>query len=82
LKINPYGEKNAITGEIVCATIRLRESRDERQFHRDLRQFCRDRLQEFQIPVRISLVENTMHGERFKKNRRENVASSLRKGPA
>jgi long-chain acyl-CoA synthetase len=73
--VSVHGEKNAITGEIVCATIRLRESRDERQFHRELRQFCRDRLQGFQIPVRIRLVENAMHGGRFKKNRRENVPS-------
>jgi len=65
-----YGEKNAIMGQIVCAAIRLRESRDARQFHRELRQFCRQRLQEFQIPVRVALVENALHGERFKKNTR------------
>jgi len=55
---------------IPCAAIRLRQPRDQRQFHREFRQFCRQRLQEFQIPVRIRLVENEMYGERFKKNRR------------
>ena len=74
-EVSVYGEKNAITGQIPCAAIRLREPRDARQFHRELRQFCRHRLQEFQIPVRIRLVEDAMHGERFKKNRRE-IASS------
>ena len=74
-EVSVYGEKNAIMGQIVCAAIRLRESRDARKFHRELRQFCRQRLQEFQIPVRVRLVENALHGERFKKNRRENVAS-------
>jgi long-chain acyl-CoA synthetase len=74
-EVSVYGEKNAIMGQVVCAAIRLRESRDARQFHRELRQFCRQRLQEFQIPVRVRLVENALHGERFKKNRRENVAS-------
>ena len=74
-EVSVYGEKNAIMGQIVCAAIRLRESRDARQFQRDLRQFCRQQLQEFQIPVRIRLVENAMHGQRFKKNRRENVAT-------
>jgi len=74
-EVSVHGERNAITGEIVCATVRLRKSRDERQFHRELRQFCQHRLQRFQIPVRIKLVENAMHGGRFKKNRRENVAS-------
>jgi acyl-CoA synthetase (AMP-forming)/AMP-acid ligase II len=73
-EVSVYGEKNAILGQIVCAAIRLREYRDARQFHRELRQFCRQSLQEFQIPARVRLVENAMHGERFKKNRRENVA--------
>src|SRR5438067_2895276 len=70
-----YGEKNAIVGEIVCAAVRLRKPRDPRDFQRDLRQFCRQRLQEFQIPVRIKLVESALHGQRFKKNRREAATS-------
>jgi long-chain acyl-CoA synthetase len=74
-EVSVYGEKNAITGQIPCAAVRLREPRDARQFHRELRQFCRQRLQQFEIPVRVMLVENAMHGERFKKNRREYAAS-------
>jgi long-chain acyl-CoA synthetase len=74
-EVSIYGEKNAIMGQIPCAAIRLRQPRDARQFHRELRQFCRQRLQEFQIPVRVRLVESAMHGERFKKKRREYLAS-------
>jgi long-chain acyl-CoA synthetase len=74
-EVSVYGEKNAITGQIVCAAIRLRESRDPRHFHRELRQFCRQRLQDFQVPARIRLVDSAMHGGRFKKNRRESVAN-------
>jgi long-chain acyl-CoA synthetase len=74
-EVSVYGEKNAIMGQIVCAAIRLRELRDARQFHRALREFCRQRLQEFQIPARVRIVDTAMHGERFKKNRREHVAS-------
>jgi acyl-CoA synthetase (AMP-forming)/AMP-acid ligase II len=74
-EVSVYGEKNIMVGQIPCATVRLRQPRDPRQFHRELRQFCRQRLQEFQIPVRVRLVENSLHGERFKKNRREYVAS-------
>ncbi len=66
-----YGQRNAIMGQIPCATVRLRRARDPRQFQRDLRKFCRQRLQEFQIPVRVTLVDHVMHGQRFKKNRRE-----------
>src|SRR5437870_5586598 len=74
-EVSVYGEKNAIVGEIVCAAVRLRKPRDARDLQRDLRQFCRQRLQEFQIPVRIKLVESALHGQRFKKNRRETAAS-------
>src|SRR5947207_442630 len=73
-EVSVYGEKNAIMGQIPCAAIRLRQPRDVREFHRELRRFCRHRLQEFQIPVRVRLVESAMHGGRFKKNRREYVA--------
>jgi long-chain acyl-CoA synthetase len=73
-EISVYGEKNAIVGEIACAAVRLREPREARDFQRDLRQFCRQRLQEFQIPVRIKLVESALHGQRFKKNRRKSAA--------
>jgi acyl-coenzyme A synthetase/AMP-(fatty) acid ligase len=74
-EVSVYGEKNAIMGQIPCATIRLRQPRDVREFHSELRRFCRQRLQEFQIPVRVRLVESAMHGGRFKKNRREYVVS-------
>jgi long-chain acyl-CoA synthetase len=74
-EVSVYGEKNAIVGEIVCAAVRLRNARDARDFQRDLRHFCRRRLQEFQVPVRIKLVECALHGERFKKNRRETANS-------
>jgi len=69
-----YGEKNAIVGEIVCAAVRLREARDARDLQRELRQFCRQRLQQFQIPALVKLVESALHGQRFKKNRRETAA--------
>jgi long-chain acyl-CoA synthetase len=73
-EVSVYGEKNAIMGQIPCAAIRLRQPRDVGEFHRDLRRFCRRRLQEFQIPVRVRLIETAMHGQRFKKNRREYVS--------
>jgi long-chain acyl-CoA synthetase len=74
-EVSVYGEKNAIVGQIVCAAVRLREAHDARDFQRELRQFCRQRLQEFQIPARVKLVESALHGQRFKKNRREAATS-------
>ena len=72
-EVSVYGESNAIMGQVPCAAVRLREPGDPREFHRRLRQFCRQRLQDFQIPVRVHLVEGTMHGDRLKKNRREYI---------
>jgi len=75
-EVSVYGEENTIMGQVVCAAIRLRESRDPQQFHRELRLFCRQRLQQYQIPVRIRLVAGALHGQRFKKNRRETATIS------
>jgi long-chain acyl-CoA synthetase len=74
-EVSVYGERNPIMGQIPCAVIRLKQPRDVREFHRELRQFCRERLQEFQIPVRVTFVESAMYGERFKKNRREYIGA-------
>jgi long-chain acyl-CoA synthetase len=75
-EVSVYGEKNAIVGEIVCAAVRLRQERDARDFQRELRQFCRPRLQQYQIPARVRLVTGALHGDRFKKNRRETATIS------
>ena len=64
------GEKNPILGNIVCAKVRLRRPEDPKDYSRQLRLFCRGRLQSYQVPVRIDVVENALHGERFKKMRR------------
>jgi long-chain acyl-CoA synthetase len=74
-EVSVYGEQHAIMGQIPCAAIRLRQPRDVRQFHRELRKFCHQRLQNFEIPVKVRLVESAMHGERFKRNRREYLPS-------
>jgi acyl-coenzyme A synthetase/AMP-(fatty) acid ligase len=65
-----FGEKNPILGNIVCAKVRLRRPEDPKNYSRQLRLFCRGRLQSYQVPVKIDVVENTLHGERFKKMRR------------
>jgi acyl-CoA synthetase (AMP-forming)/AMP-acid ligase II len=69
-----YGEKNPIMGQIVCSTIRLRQPQDAKFFHRELRQFCRQRLQEFQVPVKLKIVETSLYGERFKKMRNPGIS--------
>lgn len=70
-----YGEKNPITGQIVCARVQLREPRDLREFNRELRLFCRGRLQSYQVPMRVVFADASLHGERFKKIRRDTTAA-------
>jgi len=66
-----YSEKNAILGQMVCARIKLKSPRPAAAFITDLKKFCAGRLQPFKVPVRIQLVETSLHSGRFKKMRRD-----------
>jgi long-chain acyl-CoA synthetase len=70
--VTVYGEKNAITGEIVCAditpAINVREP--EREFVANIKQHCRSKLQRYKVPVKIHIVDDRQYSDRFKKVRR------------
>jgi acyl-CoA synthetase (AMP-forming)/AMP-acid ligase II len=65
-----YGEPNALTGQTVAATIKLRQEESAPQFKLRMRQFCRDRLAPYQIPTRVRFTNEPLHSERFKRMRR------------
>lgn len=65
-----FGERHPITGQVVCARVRPRHPVDFKVFFTAMRQHCRGRLQGFQIPAKLTLVEDSLHGDRFKKMRR------------
>lgn len=69
------GEPNPITGRIVVAKVKLSTGETAAAFARRLRAFCRGRLPAFKIPQKVVVVEEPLHGERFKKVRV--VASSV-----
>ncbi len=73
-----YGERNAITGQIVCANVTLCTDEDPATFTRTLKQHCRARLELFKVPVKVRIVATAQHGARFKKMRpvAEKVANS------
>lgn len=75
-EVSVYGEKNPIVGQIVCAAVRLLQPENSKEFARRLKQFCRGRLENFKIPVKVKIVESELHGERFKKIRREDAFPS------
>ncbi|MCU0490777.1 MAG: long-chain fatty acid--CoA ligase [Chloroflexaceae bacterium] len=64
------GEANPITGQIVAARFNLFEAEELAGFKRRVRAFCKERLADYKIPVKIEVTENEQHSARFKKMRR------------
>jgi len=64
------GEANPITGQMVTAKIKLSTAETLSEFRKRMRLFCADKLPAFKIPQKVALVNDAMHGERFKKMRR------------
>lgn len=64
------GEKNAITGHIVFARVKLNNDEALPAFRARMREYCAGKLPRFAVPQRVELVDRTLHGERFKKMRR------------
>ena len=65
-----YGEKNAITGNIVCADVTPGVELDQKDLISLIKQHCRDRLQKYKVPVKVRIVTGIQYTERFKKSRR------------
>ena len=68
-----YGEKNAITGSIVCADVTPSAAAaqlDHKEVISSIKQHCRDRLQKYKVPVKVKIVTESHYTERFKKSRR------------
>jgi long-chain acyl-CoA synthetase len=69
--VTVHGEKNAITGEIVCANVTpANEGEPEREFVAKIKQHCRTKLQRYKVPVKIRIVGDSPYSNRFKKVRR------------
>lgn len=71
-----YGQPNPITGNIVCADIQLRESRDEADDRRAIKRFCAQRLEAFKVPVRIQFVSGGLASDRLKRLRIDRSTSA------
>ena len=67
-----FGEKNPILGNIICAKVKTKDLVDEKQFINELKTYCRSNLKKHEVPIKIKLVENALHGSRFKKVRQNN----------
>lgn len=64
-----YSESSAITGQIVVADVVLASRLLPKDARQAIRKFCRNRLDEYKVPVKINFTEKTNFNERFKKIR-------------
>ena len=67
--VTVHGEPNPITGQIVCARVTLVRPEDPKAVAARVKEFCRGRLQAYKIPVRVRVVDQPQHSDRFKKTR-------------
>lgn len=69
-----YGEKNALVGNIVCALVRLVAVENSADAVSRIKKHCRERLPSFKVPVKVIIVDELEHSERFKKLRQRERA--------
>jgi len=65
------GEKNMITGQIVSADVVLAENVDPKIIRNKIRMFCKTRIDNYKIPLRVNVINDVKFGSRFKKLRLE-----------
>jgi long-chain acyl-CoA synthetase len=68
-EVTVFGEKNPITGNIVCAVVSLAGGEDHKLFVKRLKKFCGERLQNYKVPVKVLISNEELHNARFKKVR-------------
>lgn len=64
-----YPEKHPLLGNIVCAKIIVKEGLEHKEFIREVKKYCKLKLQAFKVPVKISIEDSPLHNERYKKKR-------------
>ena len=68
--VTVFAEKNPIMGQILCARVSLSSQQNVKEFTQRLRQYCREKLQAYKVPVKIEFHEGGLqYSERFKKLR-------------
>jgi len=65
-----FGGSHPITGNIVCAKFKLKLKEPRREFKARMLNFCKDKLQTYKIPGKISFTDDNTYNERFKRMRR------------
>ena len=69
LEVTVFGEKHLLTGNVVCAKIRLKSGYGNKELTQKIKKVCREKLESYKVPVKIIFVEEKQYSERFKKER-------------
>jgi acyl-CoA synthetase (AMP-forming)/AMP-acid ligase II len=69
LEATVSGEKNMLTGQLVCARVRLAGKESAAEFRVRMRTYLHGKLAPFKIPQKVVVVDQPLHSERFKKSR-------------
>lgn len=64
-----FGEKNSLTGNIVCAKVSADESLSKQELIKQIKTHCRSRMASFKVPVKITVETAGFENARFKKER-------------
>ncbi len=67
--VTVFGEKNPITGNIVCARLKPINEMNKRELIKSVKTHCSKNLQPYKVPIKILIDYNNHHGDRFKKSR-------------
>lgn len=64
-----FGEKNPLTGNIVCARVATDSSKSKEEIIKEIKTLCRAKLASFKVPVKITIGDAGFGNARFKKER-------------
>jgi long-chain acyl-CoA synthetase len=71
--VTVFGEKNPITGNIVCVDVLPAfelAGTEKKSFIAKVKRHCRENLENYKVPVKVNLVTDQQYSERFKKIRK------------
>ncbi len=70
-----YGERNFLTGNIVCADVTPAAGSDEAALRLQIKRHCASLLQPYMVPVRINFPKQTLQTARLKRDRNRSGGS-------
>lgn len=69
LDVRVYGVDNPIMGKVLESEIQVNDENNNRDFIKKLRNFSKEKLESYKIPVKFILTTENLYGSRFKKKR-------------